>query len=163
MRFFGGLFLLSTILLMSCTGGDDDGRRLGETIVGTWQRGWNEGDVVIEGNVGEIVGEELKPEDIGYDLFIFQGDGSYNGMVRKGSFATTMIEDGDTLVDKGTYQCDNSNLKLEVNTGLGHQSLLLQIVSFTENTMQVRYVNESYHVTVTLLIRKISDSTEIPS
>jgi hypothetical protein len=67
------------------------------------------------------------------------------------------------VVDKGTYQCDNSNLKLEVNTGLGHQSLLLQIVSFTENTMQVRYVNESYHVTVTLMIRKISDSTEIPS
>ena len=41
------IFLL---LLASCGGGDDDGRRLGENIVGIWQRGWEEGDVVIEGN-----------------------------------------------------------------------------------------------------------------
>ena len=33
--------------LIGCGSGDDDGRRLGEQIVGTWQRGWGEGDVVI--------------------------------------------------------------------------------------------------------------------
>jgi hypothetical protein len=39
-----------SLLAVSCSGGDDDGRRLGEEIVGTWQRGWNEGDIIIEGD-----------------------------------------------------------------------------------------------------------------
>lgn len=38
------------VFLTACGGGDDDGRRLGEMIVGTWQRGWGEGDVVIDGD-----------------------------------------------------------------------------------------------------------------
>ncbi|MBQ8988341.1 MAG: hypothetical protein IJ067_01445 [Prevotella sp.] len=143
------------LLFISCTGGDDDGRRLGETIVGTWQRGWNEGDIIIEGNVGD----EFTPDKIDYDLFIFQGDGSYNGMVRKGSFFATEVEEGE-VVFKGNYQCDNSNLKLEGQSGFGYQSLLLQILSFTDDIMQVRYVDETYHVTVTLTIRKISDSVD---
>ena len=54
------LFLLS-FLLLSCGGGDDDGQRLGEVIVGTWQRGWDKGDIVIDGDT------ELKPEDFAYD------------------------------------------------------------------------------------------------
>ena len=39
-----------SFLMTSCDGGDDDGRRLAEHIVGTWQRGWNEGDIIIEGD-----------------------------------------------------------------------------------------------------------------
>jgi len=37
-------------LMLSCGVGDDDGERLGDYIVGTWLRGWEEGDVVIEGS-----------------------------------------------------------------------------------------------------------------
>ena len=37
MRVIPIVFLL---FFVSCGGGDDDGRRLGEVIVGTWQRGW---------------------------------------------------------------------------------------------------------------------------
>ena len=35
------------ILFTACGGGDDDGRRLGDMIVGTWQRGWGEGDEFV--------------------------------------------------------------------------------------------------------------------
>ena len=42
--------MTALLCLFSCSGGDDDGRRLGEVIVGTWQRGWNEGDIIIEGD-----------------------------------------------------------------------------------------------------------------
>ena len=73
--------LAALIFLPACGAGDDDGRRLGDIIVGTWQRGWGEGDVVIEGTT------ELNPEDFSYDKFVFRDDGSYNGMVRKGSFS----------------------------------------------------------------------------
>ena len=41
-----GLLLL---LLTGCGVGDDNGERLGEYIIGTWQRGWGPGDVIIEG------------------------------------------------------------------------------------------------------------------
>ena len=68
------------VFLTACGGGDDDGRRLGEMIVGTWQRGWGEGDVVIDGDT------DLGPDNFTYDQFVFRGDGNYNGMVRKGTF-----------------------------------------------------------------------------
>ena len=139
--------------LFSCSGGDDDGRRLGEEIVGTWQRGWNEGDVIIEGDT------DLKPEDFTYDLFYFYGDGKYNGMVRDGSFLTVDTE-GETIYE-GSFQCDNNNLKLNcVNSEGEPRKILAQVLSFTDNQMQIRYVNDDYHVTVTVIIRKISDSVQ---
>lgn len=139
--------------LFSCSGGDDDGRRLAEEIVGTWQRGWNEGDVIIEGDT------DLKPENFTYDLFYFYGDGKYNGMVRDGSFLTVDTE-GETIYE-GSFQCDNNNLKLNcVNSEGEPRKILAQVLSFTDNQMQIRYVNDDYHVTVTVIIRKISDSVQ---
>ena len=139
--------------LFSCSGGDDDGRRLAEEIVGTWQRGWNEGDVIIEGDT------DLKPEDFTYDLFYFYGDGKYNGMVRDGTFLTVDTE-GETIYE-GSFQCDNNNLKLNcVNSEGEPRKILAQVLSFTDNQMQIRYVNDDYHVTVTVIIRKISDSVQ---
>ena len=76
---FNSLIIFS---LLSCGTGDDDGSRLGEQIVGTWYRGWEEGDVEIIGDV------DLLPEDFIYHYFTFNGDGTYNGMVRDGSFST---------------------------------------------------------------------------
>ena len=73
------LVLLTSLSFLSCGAGDDDGRRLGDVIVGTWQRGWGDDDVIIEGDV------DVKPHELSYDKFIFLGDGSYNGMLRKGS------------------------------------------------------------------------------
>ena len=64
--------LAALLFVFACGGGDDDGRRLGEVIVGTWQRGWGEGDVVIEGDT------DLRPENFAYDQFVFNDDGSYN-------------------------------------------------------------------------------------
>ena len=138
--------ILSSFLITSCGGGDDDGRRLGEIIVGTWQRGWGEGDVIIEGDT------ELTPENFAYDQFIFMDDGSYNGMVRKGTFIAYDTF-GNTIFE-GNYQCDNHNMRLEPFTGEG--KLLAQVVSFTDNTVKLRYENEDYYVTVTFIVRKIS-------
>ena len=136
----------SLITLSSCGSGDDDGRRLGKLIVGTWQRGWNEGDVIIEGET------DLKPENFAYDRFEFHDDGSYNGMVRNGTFIAFDTE-GFVIFD-GTYQCDNYNMKLEPSTGEG--TMLAQVVSFTDDTLKLRYENEQYNVTITFIIRKLS-------
>ena len=138
--------LTALFFLFACGSGDDDGRRLGELIVGTWQRGWNEGDVVIEGDT------ELKPENFAYDRFEFHDDGSYNGMVRKGTFIAYDFE-GYVIFD-GTYQCDNHNMKLEPSTGEG--TMLAQVLSFSDDTLVLRYENEQYNVTITFIIRKLS-------
>ena len=142
--------LMAALLFFSgCTGGDDDGRRLGEMIVGTWQRGWGEGDVVIDGDT------ELQPENFTYDKFIFNNDGTYNGMVRKGTFVTIDKEGG--LIFEGDYQCDNSNLRLEfLDEGGRKQKILAQIVSFTEYEILLRYDSDEWGVTVSLKIRKSS-------
>lgn len=141
-------FFLMLFLLTACTGGDDDGRRLGETIVGTWQRGWNEGDVVIEGDT------EVKPERFPYDQFVFLNDGTYNGMVRKGTFFST-DKNGEKIFE-GDYQCDNHNLRLEfVDEDGTKEKLLAQIVSFTDDTVVLKYVSEGLGVTVTITIRKL--------
>ena len=105
--------MAALFFIVGCGSGDDDGRRLGEIIVGTWQRGWGEGDVVIEGDT------ELGPENFLYDRFVFNDDGSYNGMLRKGSFVAIDV-DGD-IISEGTYQCDNHNLKLESVDGQGRR------------------------------------------
>ena len=66
--FYRAAIMAALFLIGACGGGDDDGRRLGETIVGTWQRG----DVTIEGMA------DLTPEDYDLDQFVFYADGSYN-------------------------------------------------------------------------------------
>ena len=88
-------------LFICCGSGDDDGSRLAEQIVGTWYRGWEEGDVEIIGDVS------VAPEDFIYHYFKFNGDGTYNGMVRDGSFCAYDTY-GDTIY-AGTYKCDNDN------------------------------------------------------
>ena len=139
-----------SLLTTSCGTGDDDGRRLGELIVGTWLRGWGEGDVIIEGDT------DLKPESFSYDRFVFMPDGKFNGMVRDGSFSS-YDEFGD-IIYEGTYRCDNNNLKLEFTNGEGRrQTILAQVLSFTEDTMTLRYENEEYNITVTLIIRKAAE------
>ena len=130
--------MAALFLIVSCGGGDDDGRRLGETIIGTWQRG----EVVIDGDT------ELQPEDIDLDKFVFQADGTYNGMVRQGSFVATDIE-GETVME-GSYKCDNSTLRMES----GRQVIVAQVVAFSDDMIQLRYVNETYHVTVSLTLRR---------
>ena len=137
--------LAALFFALSCGGGDDDGRRLGEIIVGTWQRGWGEGDVIIEGNT------ELSPENFAYDRFEFNADGSYNGMVRKGTFVA--YDTYGNIIYEGTYQCDNHNMKLEPSTGEG--KMLAQVVSFTDNTVILCYENEDYNITVTFIVRKL--------
>jgi hypothetical protein len=131
--------MAALFLIVSCGGGDDDGRRLGETIIGTWQRG----EVVIDGDT------ELQPEDIDLDKFIFQADGTYNGMVRQGSFVATDVE-GENVME-GSYKCDNSTLRMES----GRQVIVAQVVVFSDDMIQLRYVNETYHVTISLTLRKL--------
>lgn len=137
--------LAALFFALSCGGGDDDGRRLGEIIVGTWQRGWGEGDVIVEGET------ELSPENFAYDRFEFNADGSYNGMVRKGTFVA--YDTYGNIIYEGTYQCDNHNMKLEPSTGEG--KMLAQVVSFTDDTVILRYENEDYNITVTFIVRKL--------
>lgn len=144
-------FLLTSVLVLltslSCGAGDDDGRRLGDVIVGTWQRGWGDDDVIIEGDV------DVKPHELSYDKFIFLGDGSYNGMLRKGSFSAWSFN--GSLIYEGTYQCDNNNLKLEFQDAEGvDRKILAQVMSFTDDTIWLNYENEQHHVTVTFVIRK---------
>ena len=141
--------MAALLFFLGCTGGDDDGRRLGEMIVGTWQRGWGEGDVVIDGDT------ELQPENFTYDKFIFNNDGTYNGMVRKGTFVT--IDKEGEVIFEGDYQCDNNNLRLEfLDEGGRKQKILAQIVSFTEHEILLRYDSDEWGVTVSLKIRKSS-------
>ena len=148
---YRAVLMAALFCLFSCSGGDDDGRRLGEEIVGTWQRGWGEGDVIIDGDT------DLKPENFTYDLFYFHGDGKYNGMIRDGSFLTVDTE--GEMIFKGTFQCDNNNLKLDcVNSSGEPRKILAQVLRFTEKEMQLRYVNDEYGVTV--IIRKISDTVQ---
>ena len=138
------------ILFTACGGGDDDGRRLGEMIVGTWQRGWGEGDVVIEGDT------DLEPESFTYDQFVFRGDGDYNGMVRKGTFSS--YDTQGRVIYEGDYLCDNNNLKLQYLDESGvKRTILAQVVDFDESSIWIRYEEEQHNIAVTFIIRKLSD------
>jgi hypothetical protein len=149
---FSFLLPLFSFLLSSCGSGDDDGRRLGELIVGNWQRGRDEGDVIIEGDT------QWRPEDFIYDIFAFRNDGSYNGMVRNGSFTAYDVY-GDVIYE-GTYRCDNNNLKLEFNDESGRkQTILAQVLMFTEDTFVIKYENEENSITVTITLRKTQSSS----
>ena len=144
---YRAVIMAALIFTCSCGAGDDDGQRLGEYIVGTWYRGWDKGDVIIEGDT------DLEPESFSYDKFVFMPDGKYNGMMRSGSFSAFDVF-GDILYE-GTYRCDNNNLRLEyVNESGSTQKILAQVMSFTEDTITLRYENEEYNVTVTMIIRK---------
>ena len=146
-------FSLSALLtLTSCGTGDDDGRRLGELVVGTWQRGWGEGDVVIEGDT------DLEPESFTYDQFVFRGDGAYNGMVRKGAFSSYDYD--GRIIYEGDYQCDNNNLKLQyLDEGGSKRTILAQVIEFSDTSIRFRYEEEQYSITVTFIIRKISNES----
>ena len=138
------------ILFTACGGGDDDGRRLGEMIVGTWQRGWGEGDVVIEGDT------DLDPESFTYDQFVFRGDGDYNGMVRKGTFSS--YDTQGRVIYEGDYLCDNNNLKLQyLDESDVKRTILAQVVDFDESSIWIRYEEEQHNIAVTFIIRKLSD------
>ena len=140
------------VFLTACGGGDDDGRRLGEMIVGTWQRGWGEGDVVIDGDT------DLGPDNFTYDQFVFRGDGNYNGMVRKGTF--TAYDTEGMVIYEGDYQCDNNNLKLQyLDEGGSKRTILAQVIEFSDTSIRFRYEEEQYSITVTFIIRKISNES----
>ena len=144
------LSLFALLTFTSCGGGDDDGRRLGELIVGTWQRGWGEGDVVIEGDT------DLEPENFTYDQFVFRGDGTYNGMVRKGTFSS--YDDMGRIIYEGDYQCDNNNLKLQyLDEGGAKRTILAQVIEFSDTAIRFRYEEEQYNITVTFIIRKLNN------
>lgn len=147
------LILLWPLLLMACGTGDDDGRRLGETIVGTWQRGWDEGDVIIEGDT------DLEPDNFAYDQFVFRSDGTYNGMMRKGTFSA--YDYRGRIIYEGDYQCDNNNLKLQyTEEGGTRRSILAQVTEFTDKAIRFRYEEEQHHVTVAFIIRKLSNESD---
>ena len=117
-------------LMLSCGVGDDDGERLGDYIVGTWLRGWEEGDVVIEGSPLDEDGYPIwTPERFTDSKYCFKDDGGYNGMVRTGSFYSLNI-DGDTIYT-GNYRCDNSNLQLNFMMQGRQRQILAQVASFS--------------------------------
>ena len=145
--------LAALIFMTACGTGDDDGRRLGDMIVGTWQRGWGEGDVVIEGDTN------LKPENFTYDQFVFRGDGDYNGMVRKGTFSSYNTH-GEVIYE-GDYLCDNNNLKLQYLDESGvKRTILAQVVDFDESSIWIRYEEDQHNITVTFIVRKVSDKAQ---
>ena len=153
------LLLLFTIhcslfTLISCGSGDDDGSRLAEQIVGTWYRGWEEGDVEIIGDV------DVAPEDFLYYYFTFSGDGSYNGMVRDGSFCAYDIY--DHTIYTGTYKCDNDNLRLEYSQGSQKQKIQAQVLSFDETTIKLEYKNTDMKVPFTVRLKLSTTPTTPP-
>jgi hypothetical protein len=145
---------LISSLLLSCGSGDDDGNRLAEQIVGTWYRGWSEGDVEIIGDV------DVAPEDFIYYYFTFAGDGSYNGMVRDGSF--TAYDIYDNTIYTGTYKCDNDNLRLEYTEAGRKQKIQARVLSFDEKTLMLEYKNTDLEVPVTVRLKLSTIPTTPP-
>ena len=140
------LFLLLLLPLFICCGsGDDDGSRLAEQIVGTWYRGWEEGDVEIIGDV------DVSPEDYPYYYFTFSGDGTYNGMVRDGSFCAYDIY-GHTI-NAGTYKCDNDNLRLEYPEGDQVRKIQMRVLSFDDMVIRLEYKNTDMETPVTVRLK----------
>lgn len=149
------LWLLLLPLFVGCGSGDDDGGRLAERIVGTWYRGWEEGDVEIIGDVS------ASPEDFIYHYFKFDGDGTYNGMVRDGSFCAFDIY-GDTIY-AGTYKCDNDNLRLEYTSeGNRKQKIQARVLSFDDMAFKLEYKNTDTDVPFTVRIKLSSTPTTPP-
>jgi len=144
--------LASLLLLTACGTGDDDGLRLAEQIAGTWYRGWQEGDVVIEGR------DDVYPDNFSYDRFVFYDDGTYNGMVKKGS-AETYDMFGD-LIYAGTYECDNNNLRLTFTDEHGSRQVIhAQVLMFSPEVILLRYDSSDYGVTVTMKLYSSSSTS----
>ena len=149
------LWLLLLPLLVGCGSGDDDGSRLAEQIVGTWYRGWEEGDVEIIGDVS------VSPEDFIYHYFKFDDNGTYNGMVRDGSFCAFDIY-GDTIY-AGSYKCDNDNLRLEYTSeGNRKQKIQARVLSFDDMAFKLEYKNTDTDVPFTVRIKLSSTPTTPP-
>ena len=148
------LWLLLLPLLIGCGSGDDDGSRLAEQIVGNWYRGWEEGDVEIIGDVN------VSPEHFIYHYFKFNSDGTYNGMVRDGSFCAYDTY-GDTIY-AGNYKCDNDNLRLEYNNGSRTQKIQARVMSFDDMTIKLEYKNTDYDVPFTVRIKLSATPTTPP-
>jgi hypothetical protein len=146
--------IILLLLLFSCGSGDDDGSRLAEQIVGTWYRGWEEGDVEIIGDV------DVAPEDFVYHYFTFTGDGNYNGMVRDGSFCAYDFY-GDTIY-AGTYKCDNDNLRLEYVEANRKQKIQARVTSFDDMAIKLEYKNTDMEVPFTVRIKLSATPTTPP-
>ena len=149
------LFPLSSLFLLSCGTGDDDGARLAEQIVGTWYRGWGEGDVEIIGDVN------VTPEDFSYHYFTFEGDGAYNGMVRDGSFYA--IDTHEDTIYTGTYKCDNDNLRLEYMSSGQKQKIQARVLSFDEMAIRLEYKSTDADLPVTVRLKLSATPTTKPS
>ena len=72
-------------------------------------------------------------------------------MVRKGTFIA--YDTRGQIICEGRYQCDNHNLKLEPSTIEG--AILAQVVSFTDDTICLKYTFEEVDISVSLIIRKL--------
>ena len=149
------LFPLSSLFLLSCGTGDDDGARLAEQIVGTWYRGWGEGDVEIIGDVN------VTPEDFSYHYFTFEGDGTYNGMVRDGSFYA--IDTHEDTIYTGIYKCDNDNLRLEYMSSGQKQKIQARVLSFDETAIRLEYKSTDADLPVTVRLKLSATPTTKPS
>ena len=154
------LLLLFTIhcslfIFCSCGTGDDDGSRLAEQIVGTWYRGWEKGDVEIIGDV------KVTPEDFSYHYFTFAGDGTYNGMVRDGSFFA--IDTFEDTIYTGKYKCDNDNLRLEYKSNGQTQKIQARVLSFDEMSIRLEYKNTDADLPVTVRLKLSATPTTKPS
>ena len=127
---YGAACLAALIMCLSCGTGDDDGSRLGDVIVGSWYRD----SLALESD------SIFDPEDFTHHRFDFRGDGSYNGMVRQGSF--TSISRFGNVINEGTYKCDNDNLRMEYVDDEGvKQTVLSRILSYTDSTI---YLNSKF-------------------
>ena len=101
---------------------------------------------------------DLEPENFVYDQFVFRSDGTYNGMVRKGTFSSYDTE--GSIIYEGEYQCDNNNLKLQfVDEDGAKRTILAQVTEFTDTSIRFRYEEEQYNITVTFIIRKLSNES----
>ena len=64
------------------------------------------------------------------------------------------------IIYEGDYQCDNNNLKLQyTDEGGTKRTILAQVVEFTDTSIRFRYEEEQYNITVTFIIRKLSNES----
>ena len=106
--------------------------------------------------LGSVAGDLAMSSSSSYDKFIFNGDGTYNGMIRTGTF-TVLGKLGETIFT-GDYKCDNSNLKMDFTNEDGQRGTILALVrSFTETTLIISYEAEELGVSgirVQMTLRK---------